>query len=191
MLLPRVRRWGANRPPSATLRLRLSQRALARGWALPTWNAIDTAFACALGALACAGRTASAAVTLRTSRLIGIERERHRRGKPEGYPQNQDVHRKISIMKGIETAEPRHTAWSRSRHVVPTRKRQNKCTAAASIPPDAVQNPHRPSDRRPDGMAGCDLNRSQFVIHRGLNHAHSVVNGTIKIENVTVCCRDR
>lgn len=84
-----------------------------------------------------------------------------------------------------------HGVVSLEKKSLPAQTCQIGTGPAASIPPDAVQNPHGSSDRRPDRMADRDLNRRQTVSHRGENHARGVVTGTIKIENVTVRCHDR
>jgi len=78
-----------------------------------TVTAIDTAFAGACLALALAGLTATAAVTLGAASVVDADRCSTERDDGKGRPEEQTFHRRISIPKGTEirVAMPQHTTW--------------------------------------------------------------------------------
>ena len=86
-----------------------------------TVTAIDTAFAGACLALALAGLTATAAVTLGAAGVGNADCRGTKRDDRKGRPKEQALHRRISIPKGTEFTYPMPLHTTRTSTTTPAR----------------------------------------------------------------------
>ena len=108
-----------------------------------TVTPVDTAFAGACLALALAGLTATAAVTLGAASVVDADRRSTKRDDGKGRPEEKTFHRRFSIPKGTELRDdiPQHTVWAGTSP--PACHEAKRRAASDSVPPNPVQDAGR------------------------------------------------